>query len=258
VTWFYYVTLKTCWPILATEDYVASDPLFMGMLAVASSSGLCSGFAAFRRSQILPASITLMALGLIFRSDSPFQDRTRDKISMVATTLRLTEPRDFVMDSKGETIYRRRPFYYVLEGLTGRRMKAGLIADTIPQRLVETETPLATLRRMPRLALDFIRKNYLPIGFRLSALGQILAGEGEKFGFGIAVPSVYTVVSEFGSFEGTLDGKGVSGSVRLGVGHHEIRRTGGSGRLAVFWARAAEKGYSPFSPVAPDIWTDQD
>jgi hypothetical protein len=28
-------------------------------------------------------------------------------------------PRRYVMDSKGETIYRRRPFYYILEGMTG-------------------------------------------------------------------------------------------------------------------------------------------
>jgi hypothetical protein len=105
--------------------------------------------------------VVLLGLGLILRSDSPLKDRTADKISMVATTLNLTEPGDFVMDSKGETIYRNRPFYYVLEGLTGRRMKSGLIADTIPQRLIETGTPLATVRRMPRGAADFIRKNYI-------------------------------------------------------------------------------------------------
>jgi hypothetical protein len=73
--------------------------------------------------------------------------------------------RHYVMDSKGETIYRRRPFYYVLEGLTGGRMKAGLIPDTIPERLVETQTPLATVRRMPRVAADFIRKNYIQSHF---------------------------------------------------------------------------------------------
>ena len=138
------------------------------------------------------------------------------------------------------------------------RIKAGLIADSIPQRLIETETPLATVRRMPRAAADFIRKNYIPIAFRLSVLGKILVADAERFTFEIAVPTVYSIVSEFGSFEGTLDGKNVGESVRIEAGSHEIRRANGSGRLAVLWARAAQKGYNPFSPVAQDVWTDQD
>jgi len=259
VTIFFYVTLKTCWPVVTTEDYVASDPLFVGMLGILLVSlpdvrpRVCLSL-----RLVLPASIALLALGLILKSDSPFQDRTKNKISMVATALRLTEPTDYVMDSKGETIYRRRPFYYVLEGLTGRRMKAGLIPDTIAERLVETQTPLATVRRMPRVAADFIRKNYIPIAFRLSVLGQILTGSDESFGFDIAVPGIYSVIAERGTFEGTLDGKSVSGPVRIEAGHHEIRRASGSGKLALLWAQAAAKGYNPFSPVEPDIWTDQD
>jgi hypothetical protein len=259
VTSFFYATLKAFWPFVTREDYVVSDPLFMGILAalVVSLPEIWPRiFAPLRFA--LPLSIALLGLGFILKSDSPFQNRTKDKISMVATALQLTEPSDYVMDSKGETIYRRRPFYYVLEGLTGKRMKAGLIPDTIPERLVETETPLATVRRMPSKAADFIRKNYLPIAFRLSVLGKILTGSDEKFGFDIAVPSLYSIVTEFGSLEGTLDGKSICGPVRLERGYHEIRRSNGSGRLALLWARAAEKGCDPFSPVVPDVWTDQD
>jgi hypothetical protein len=259
VTVFYYVTLKTCWPILANEDYVNSDPLFVGILAAMVVTVPDQWPRVFGRLRlILPLATALLALGLIINSESPFSDQTKQKISMVATALQLTEPSDYVMDSKGETIYRMRPFYYVLEGLSGRRMKEGLIPDTIPEKLVETETPLATVRRMPRAAAAFIRKNYIPIAFRLSVLGQILTEGNEKFGFDIAVPSVYSVMAEFGSFGGTLDGKNISGPVRIEAGHHEIQRVSGSGRVALFWARAAEKGYDPFKPVAPDRWTDQD
>ena len=263
VTWFFYITLKTCWPIVTRtaerEDFVVVDPLIMGMLAtvvVILPDMWPRVFAPLRL--ILPASIALWMLGIILKSDSPFQDQTKNKITMVATALQLTEPSDFIMDGKGETIYRRRPFYYVLEGLTGRRMKAGLIPDTIPEQLVETETPLATVRRMPPAAADFIRKNYIPIAFRLSVLGQILSTDNEQFAFDIAVPGVYSIIAEFGSFKGTLDGKRICGSVRIEAGHHEIRRTSGSGRVALLWARAAEKGYDPFSPVEPDRWTAQD
>jgi hypothetical protein len=113
-------------------------------------------------------------------------------------------------------------------------MKAGLIPDTIPEKLVETETPLATVRRMPRAAAVFIEKNYIPVAFRLSVLGQILTADDETFGFDIAVPSVYSVIAEFGSFGGTLDGKNISGPARIEAGHHEIRRVSGSGRVAIF------------------------
>ncbi|MBV9299725.1 MAG: hypothetical protein JO066_12185 [Verrucomicrobia bacterium] len=259
VTTFLYATVKTYWFIVTNEDYVVSDPLIMGILAsvvVIVPHIWPRVFSSLRL--VLPASITLLGLCLILKSDSPFQDRTKEKITMVATALQLTELTDYVMDSKGETIYRRRPFYYILEGLTGRRMKAGLIPDTIPERLVETETPLATVRRMPPAAAGFIRKNYIPIAFRLSVLGQILSADNEQFGFDIAVPSVYVVIAEFGLFKGTLDGKSICGSTRIEAGHHEIRRTSGSGRVALLWARAAQKGYNPFSPVEPDRWTDQD
>jgi hypothetical protein len=177
---------------------------------------------------------------------------------MVATVLNLTKPSEYVMDSKGETIYRRRPFYYILEGLTGMRIKEGLIKDLIPERLIETRTPVVTTRRMPPKAAAFIRTNYIPIAFRLSVLGKILQGGGEWFSFDILVPSEYTIVSEFGMFAGTLNGEPFAGPKPLVPGHYEVCRTAGSGRLAVVWSAAVEKGYSPFVKLKPDKWTAQD
>jgi hypothetical protein len=87
---------------------------------------------------------------------------------------------------------------------------------------------------------------------------QILTASDESIGFDIAVPGIYSVIADRGTFEGTLDGKSVSGPVRIEAGHHEIRRASGSGKLALLWAQAVAKGYNRFSPVEPDIWTDQD
>jgi hypothetical protein len=77
---------------------------------------------------------------------------------------------------------------------------------------------------------------------------------GIHFEIRLAVPSLYSIITEFGS----LDGKSICGPVRLERGYHEIRRSNGSGRLALLWARAAEQGCDPFYPVVPDVWTDQD
>ena len=38
--------------------------------------------------------------------------------SELADVLRLSRPQEYVMDLKGETVFRRRPFYYTIEAVT--------------------------------------------------------------------------------------------------------------------------------------------
>jgi hypothetical protein len=255
----YYIALKTLWPFATPEDYLPSDPLFMIFLAAAV---LAVGRFLRERLRIpeivLPLVVACAGIAWIVGSQSPFSDATVDKIGQVKTALLLTQPDEYVMDSKGETIFRKRPFYYVLEGMTGLRMKADLIKDTIPERLVATETPLATVHRMPVRAADFIRQNYLPIAFRLSVLGQLLQMTDEDATCEIRVPASYTIVSERGPFNGTVNGMPFPGSMRLEPGVYRIHRDGGSGALAIVWSRAIEKGFSPFAPLKKDIPTAQD
>jgi len=256
---FYYITLKALWPFATPEDYLPSDPLFMIFLAAATLA-LAKVFRERLRvpEVVLPLVVAAAGITWIVHGQSPFNDATVDKIGQVKTVLMLTQPDEYVMDSKGEAIFRRRPFYYVLEGMTGVRMKAGLIKDTIPERLVSTETPLATVHRMPPQAADFIRQNYLPIAFRLSVLGQLLPMTSDDAICEIRVPSTYTIVSEKGRFAGTLNGEPYTGSMRLESGIYRIHRDGGSGALAIIWSRAIEKGFSPFAPLKKDIPTAQD
>jgi hypothetical protein len=259
VTFFYYISLKSFWPILTNEDYLPSDPLFMAMLACAISKFPAAWINFFGKLySALPAVISVTGLCWIIVSGSPFRNMTEDKISMVTTVLHLTNPSDYVMDAKGETVYRRRPFYYVLEGLTGMQLKEGFIEDTIRERLVATRTTIATVRRMPLKAAAFIRANYLPIAFRLSVLGKMLQSGGESGSFDIEIPSEYTIVTEFGTFAGTLNGEPFVGPRQLVPGHYVVRRTNGSGRLAVLWSIAVQKGYSPFVQLKADEWTAQD
>jgi Dolichyl-phosphate-mannose-protein mannosyltransferase len=257
VTFLYYISLKSFWPILTSEDYLPSDPLFMALLAHATFN-LPGAWLNHFGKLALGTALALTGLCWIVASESPFRNRTADKIGMVANVLRLTSSSDYVMDAKGETIYRRRPFYYVLEGLTGMRIKAGLIKDVIPERLIATRTPVATIQRMPSGAAAFIRANYIPIAFRLSVLGKMLQQVGEFFPFDIVIPSEYAIVTEFGKFAGTLNGESFAGPRHLVPGHYEVRRASGSGRLAVILSTAVEKGYSPFVKLKADKWTAQD
>jgi hypothetical protein len=141
----------------------------------------------------------------------------------------------------------------VLEAITIRRLACGLIKDDIPERLIATRTAVATLVRMPPRAREFIGRNYLPVVYRIRVLGKML-DDGQstfprKYTFEIMVPERYVVVSEKGSFSGRLDGSDATVAQFLNPGLHTVDVSSNQGRLAVIWARAAEKGFSPFSEI---------
>ncbi|MBV9391688.1 MAG: glycosyltransferase family 39 protein [Verrucomicrobia bacterium] len=255
VTCLYWLTLKSFWPIVTAEDYLPLLPLSGGIIVWLT----CDLFCAFGyRAAVLLPVFPMVSFVWMIKSVSPFNNATVNKIEMVRNVLRLTDPLDYVMDAKGETIFRRRPFYYVFEGLTGLRLKAGMIEDTVPERLIETRAPLATLCRMPARAKSFISQNYLPIAYRLSALGKLLGQVDHPTSFCLEVAGNYSVVSEADDFRGAIDDKPLAPTMYLGAGRHEVRRFAGSGSVAILWSRAAEEGFSPFHNLPADRWTAED
>lgn len=261
---FYYTTLVTFWPLRERQTYLPLWPV----MAIAIVPCIL-WFAAFvskrlpRAAVILPVLIVTVEILLIYIQQSPFTDKTTDKIGMIANTLKLTDESDYVMDSKGETIYRRRPFYYVLDKITKKRMYRGLIRDDLPQRLIETRAPLATaIPRLRKADIVFIKDNYLPIAFRLGVLGKIVRSgdepEKESTTFEVIIPTRYTLVSASGKIAGFLDGTAFEGPRELAAGTHVFYQTAGTGRVALVWAQAIERGYSPFATVKADYMTKQD
>ena len=65
------------------------------------------------------------------------------------------------------------------------------------------------------------------------------------FAFGITVPGSYIFVDEHGKVGGILDGTPLEATRELAAGHHDFVAETNSPRIALFWARAFEKGYSP-------------
>jgi hypothetical protein len=261
---FYYTTFVSFWPIHEAETYLPFFPVIA--IVVAPSVLWLAAFVSTRARLspfILPALIVAVEILLIFWNESPFVDKTADKIGMIAHALKLTDESEYVMSNKGETIYRRRPFYYVLDRITKERIYRKLIRDEIPERLIETRAPLATTTpQTPEEDIVFIKANYLPIAFRLSALGKIVRPEDEPANesttFEVVVPSRYTLVCASGKIAGILDGTPLKGSRELGAGRHVFRQTAGTGRVALVWAQAIERGYSPFAVIKTDYWTEQD
>jgi hypothetical protein len=257
--WFYLVSLLAFWPVITVEDHL---PWFAAsMLFVVPLLFWFGREAVPRFTPILGGVFALIEVGGILAMALPAQDDAHDKIGMVADTLKLTTPNDFVMDSKGETIYRRRPFRYVLESRTFQRLQRGLITNDISDRLIQTHTPLATLHRMPPETRVFIRANYIAIAYRLRVAGKVVRNEaavGERCSFEVIVPQRYALITPFGFAEGTLDDTPLDVPRELAAGTHVFIPSEPTGRIVLIWAHALECDYSPFAEIKRSITTAQD
>lgn len=261
---FFYVFLVSFWPVLTAEDYL---PFFPAMAVTVAP--LLLWICRFNGSRLgvtatqIASFLILAELAWTVGTSSPSNDEAGDKVGIVGDVLKLTSKTDYVLDAKGETIYRPRPFHYVLERMTLWRLHHGLIKDNIIQRVIETRAPLALTRRMPVETRQFIHANYVPIAYRLWALGQELPMSSSRTpqpaGFDITIPARYALVTENGLVNGTLDGVSLDGARDLAAGHHEfVRAPGVHGQVILVWAQAWERGYSPFREIKPDVSTQQD
>ena len=256
-------TLLSFWPILTAEDYL---PFYPAMAITAAPALLWLGCFAASRLRLpavaAPALFAAASMAWIVRAQSPLTDETADKIGIIADTLRLTGEDDWVMDAKGETIYRNRASRYVMEELTNKRLRSGLLPDDVAHWLIEKRAPLVTTRRMPLAARAFIKANYVAIAYRLRTLGQVLREDGVPtrgpIHFEIAVIHRYTLVTREGIAAGTLDGTAFTAPRELAAGPHEFLPAKSTGALILVWAQAVERGYSPFTKIKPDVTTEQD
>jgi hypothetical protein len=156
------------------------------------------------------------------------------------------------MDLKGQSVFRNRPYYYALETMTLERMARGLIADTIPERLIETRTCVAPsdIKGFPPRARGFLEDRYVVVGTWRVA-GSLLVPDAEGAdrprSFETAIPARYAVMGAEGPARGMLDGAPCDRPRDLAPGRHEYRPADGEGPVAVLWAQAADRGFTPFA-----------
>ncbi len=264
----YPLLLVSFWPLLTLQDYLpAVPPLVLVVVAVifwrwfqpALNWKLFSrlAVAAELPGIALTAMLILGEIATIFCIHGPWRNRTAPDQKLLATTLRLTSSGDPVMDNKGETIFRRRSFYYALEGITQERLRRGLIADDLPERLIATRTAVVHLSLLPLRSQVFVRDNYLSIGI-LSVLGKIADPVASstnsllrRYPFRVEVPARYIILDGNNvPVAGQMDGQPLVGEGQwLASGAHEIVMEG-AGKPVVFWANAWEKGFRPVTGSA--------
>ncbi len=242
---FYLAVLWSYWPIHSTENY---EPFFP-LLAIGLAPLVAGALERISLRQSLRWAVFAAVLAFCFHriltSARPWVNNPRMDIQLVADALKLTAPGQFVMDGKCESIYRPRPFYYVLETMTDARFARGWLVDDIAQRLIDTRTPLARTLRLPREAYRFVRANYLRVNSEYRVLGKRLKDfkAGSPVRFEVAVPSRYAIADSKGLAPGMLDGTPFTEPRWIEPGSHTFEPSRPGVETMLIWADAYEKGF---------------
>jgi len=190
-----------------------------------------------RHERFLPALAVAM-IAIIVVTAQPWRNEAERSIVLVEEVVALTHPSEPVMDLKGETVFRKRPFYFVLEAITNVKLRLGLIRDTIADTLVHSHTYVVAGDALPPAALRFVRRYYVPWGV-LHVAGAELRPLRDGLGasFDIAVPGPYVVLGERGVVRATIDGVAVGGSgINLAAGRHRVIAHEKTERPVVVWS----------------------
>jgi hypothetical protein len=256
-----YATALFClWPLWTREDYLPLYPLlvvFVTAVVLRTSDRVIQQMNVMRvrpslSVRMIPVAIGSIEIILLVIGGPVWRDKASAQTMLLADVLRLTGSDDSVVDVKGETVYRPRASYYVLEGITRSRIKQGLLPDDIPARLVAAHTCVAVGDddRFPAVTRAFLHDNYLPVG-SLRVAGRFLLPASPAratMPFLITIPARYAIVAEQGTVSGWLDGTPYDSARLLAPGPHVFRSSVENGRVAVLWAQASERGFSPFGP----------
>jgi hypothetical protein len=253
---FYFLALKAFWPVRSHDD----DPPFYPLAAVLCSGALLAGSNALNglrwnrmlREMPLPAFLALGEIFVLVAMQPIWKDRTKQETDLLRNVIALLQPGDYVLDCKGETVFRQRCVHAVFETITKSAIQRGLMADNAPQRCVETHTCVVAttlIKRFPPDTRRFVKRNYLAVTKNLRVAGEQLkrsATNPRRCEFEVTIPAVYEIISPDENVSGTLDGIPYNGARFLAAGPHTFESTSGAGDLVLFWAQAVARHFTPF------------
>jgi Dolichyl-phosphate-mannose-protein mannosyltransferase len=258
---FYLLALRSFWNLLTRQDYLPYYPLAFvicsgGLLALSrhvEKYNLRIG--QYLRRIPLPAFIGLIEVFLVLVTRPFWIDRGRIETSLLRGVLKLTDPGDYVLDCKGETIFRQRCFRPVTESIMLERLMRGLIMDNAAERCVQTHTCVAVMMgRMPIRAREFIWENYIPVGDNLRVAGRFLkpsSTDSTRMEFEVVIPAAYKIIARDAPVRGTLDGIPYDGARFLAAGKHTFVQTSPGATLLLLWAQAVDRNFIPLETASP-------
>jgi hypothetical protein len=255
----YFLVLKFFWPLTRHD----SDPPLYPLAAVLCCGALFAFLDAFpsfdwnrvRILRLIPLTVFLAVgeIAVLVSMEPMWKDRTRGETNLVRNTVALLGPRDYVLDLKGETIFRPRCVRPVFEAITRSAIDRGILENNAPQRCVQTRTcAVATLliNRFPRDTRQFVKRNYVPVTRSLRVAGAELKPSATNplhCEFNVTIPATYEIISSTEHVSGTIDGIPYNGARFLAAGPHTFESASAPGRLMLLWAQAVARHFTPFA-----------
>ena len=222
------------------------------MLVAIFVTAVCIGLPLRRPAGIIPVALGVaIELALVMSNGSVRRADAEKTVAFESDVLGLVRAGEPVLDPKGDTIFRPRPVYWVLEGVTKARLRQHLLTDDFAGRLVGANVRVVAgnVQNLPVQARKWIRAHYLPVA-RYPGVGGILVA-GARFdeargGFEVGIPALYAVVEPSGAPRGLLDGQPYEGARHLRPGFHTYEPAPGESRVALLWSNADKLAFSPY------------
>ena len=254
----YFLAVKTFWPVTSPDNHPPFYPLVAVLCsgALLAVSNVLTGFkwnhARMLRSVPLPVFVALAEIVVLVEMQPIWKDRTKQETDLLRNVLALVQPGDYVLDCKGETVFRQRCVRAVFETITRSAIERGLIADDGPQRCVETRTCVVATRlikRFPRETRRFVKRNYLAVTKNLRVAGVELKPSSTnpgRYEFEVTIPASYEIICPDKDMSGTLDGVPYNGARFLTAGRQTFESTLPRPDLVLLWAQATARHFTPF------------
>src|SRR5690606_14744045 len=148
--------LIAVWMIPTSQGFLPWYPLF----AIVLSALLVPAARKLPRVPLLGILLAFFVWVMVIVID-PIHGSNQGDVQTIQEAITLTEPHEYVLDPKGETVYRNRPYYFVLETFPRRRLKDGTLngSSDLVQDLIRTRTAVVcSSTRYPREWSDFMDK----------------------------------------------------------------------------------------------------
>jgi hypothetical protein len=272
---FYILALWSFWALVTRQDYLPYHPLAFVFYSAATL--LVSNYFVGQRWPLgalfkqvpLPAFIAAGEIVAIIILHPFWIDGGKNETNLLRATLTLTSPGDYVLDEKGETVFRQRCFGPIWEPFVMERIRRGLMIDNAAKNCIEKRACVATNRKdMSSAATHFVEQNFLPVGNHHQELfikdrqfvswqGLWVAGgflkrseeDPKRFDFNVVIPAPYEIIAREGGVSGMLDGTPYTGARFLAPGKHSFVQTSNESTLAFLWAQAVDRHFLPVDHI---------
>ncbi len=251
---FSLLAVSVLYPVLERETR-----LIVSQMAIILAGGLLlqklyekvslKRFTLYVSALFLVSSSAVMALPS-YRNENTGYER------MYSDLLKLTDDSDYVMDAKGENIFRQRPYYFAFEYFTKKRLSGSLldkkeiIADIIRKKadvIVESDKAV-----FPANLTAFSDSEYVYVAPNIKVAGKRIAGRlspGRSMEFDMELGGCYTVLSKDRNVKIQIDNSILAAgkSLFLSRGMHRIAAKSGlvvSG-ITLVLTKAIERGFYP-------------